>query len=155
MQPSRRAKGGCLASLIGVVRMTRRLTAALLPIATTLSAPARAQVTGQQGVTSVDGAKRFESPMVLTVPMPALSGVKEVHGLAVAGVRAFHCEDASIASMTVSASTARKGSRTYGFGGTLLVDASFDRLVSIKVELRDASLLRGFGPDHSSIGARQ
>lgn len=103
------------------------------------AATADAQVTASQGEAPVEAAKRFASPMVLTIPLPGLTGAKDLRGLPVAGIRSYRCEDASIASMTVSVSTARKGARTYEFGGLLLVDESFDRLVSLHLELRDAA----------------
>jgi hypothetical protein len=101
-------------------------------------APVAGQVTAQQGAPQIESSKRFTSPMVLTIPLPALTSAKELRGLSVAGIRSYRCEDASIAAMTVSVSTARKGARTYEFAGLLLVDESFDRLVSLTLELRDS-----------------
>lgn len=108
-------------------------------------APARAQVQAQQGPVAGNAEKRFTSPMLLKISLADLLGQSEVHGFSVAGVREFHCEDASIPAMSVDVSTSRKGARTYAFSGMLLVDESFDRFVTVDLVLLADEVKVGHG----------
>lgn len=123
----------CITPANGFRTGTLLLAAAFVGVAL-----AGAQATARQGDAPIEAAKRFTSPMVLSIPMPELAGARTLRELPVAGIRSYRCEDASIAAMTISVSTTRKGVRTYEFAGMLLVDESFDRLVSLNVELRSA-----------------
>lgn len=101
----------------------------------TICGLARAQIEARQGTLSVDEAKRFASPMILTLPIPELKGVRELRDFHVAGIRHYRCEDASIASMTIRVTATRKGGRAYEISGLLLVDESFDRFVTVHFRL--------------------
>ncbi len=104
---------------------------------TVLAAPGFAQITASQGAPAVADGKRFESPMVLSIPLPQLRGQSTLVAFSVAGIREYRCEDASLPLLKLSTSTSKKGVRTVIVSGMLLVDKSYDRFVSLEFALRD------------------
>ena len=108
-------------------------TVALILAATTASA----QITAYQVKPLVDPAKDFVSPMILDIPVPQLRGVKEAGRMAIGSLREFDCEGVSIRTFVVDQSPFSVTGRTYEFIGSLLVEESFDRFVTLTLALTD------------------
>lgn len=106
---------------------------------------ASAQIVAKQGQAALDESKRFVSPMVLDLPVPELQGVSSMRDHQVAGIRQYHCEDASIPMMAIKVEPGEKGGRIYEISGMLLVDESFDRFITVNFQLMGAGVDLGHG----------
>lgn len=110
-----------------------------------LQTSARAQIVATQGQAALDDSKRFVSPMVLDLPVPELQGVSSLRDHQVAGIRQYHCEDASIPMMAIKVEPGAKGGRAYEVSGMLLVDESFDRFITVNLQLMGGGVDLGHG----------
>lgn len=106
------------------------LTAAITTVA-------GAQITAHQGAPIVAPEKKFVSPMVLEIPVPQLRGMKQAGRMGLAGVHEYSCEGVSIPNLVVAQSPYGKKIRNYEFYGFLKVEPSFDRSVTLTLELVD------------------
>ncbi len=104
-----------------------------------------AQIVATQGKTALEDSKRFVSPMVLDLPVPELQGVSNLRDHLVAGIRQYHCEDASIPMMAIKVAPGEKGGRNFEISGMLLVDESFDRFITVNFQLMGGGVDLGHG----------
>lgn len=125
----------------GVRQVACGLLSALSLLATT---SATAQVVAKQGAPRFDPAKIFQSPMILEFEAPRLQTLAPQTTWRIAEVGEYRCEDVWISFLNVRrADKGKKDERRFEISGSVAVAESFDRFVTLRLEVLDGETVIG------------
>lgn len=105
---------------------------------------AGAQVTAKQGAPRFDPDKIFQSPMILEFEAPRLKTLAPQTTWRIAEVGQYRCEDVWISFLNVRrADKGKKDERRFEISGSVSVAESFDRFVTVRLEVLDGETVVG------------
>lgn len=123
-------------------RVARGLTAGWLFMV--FAGSSGAQVVAKQGAPRFDPAKIFRSPMILEFEAPRLQTVAPQNTWRVTEIGEYRCEDVWISYLNVRrADRGKKAERRFEISGSVFVAESFDRFVTIRLEVLDGEKVIG------------